>query len=139
MVDTKNLSPFYLPYLFQQLNSNFVTPTKNSPTLNATIVSPPPGFEKPAWNLLIPNHNSPITDKASPSTTNMPPLFNPNISYIATYNDVFYLSFLQKFAFSHALSLKDSGGNQMQQTHSIKEAIPLLSFDDLFTPMDQLV
>lgn len=69
----------------------------------------------------------------------MPPLCNPNISCFAPYNDVFDLHFLQKFAFSPVLSLKESSGNHMQQIHPTKEAIPFQNFDEMFTPTDQLM
>lgn len=109
-----------------------------SPAFNASI-SPTPGFEKPAWNLLIPKHNSPTTDKFNPSAIPNVPLYNNNATCFTPYNDVFYLNFLQKFAFLPALSLKENSGNRAQQFHPAKEAIPCQNLEKMFTPTDQLV
>lgn len=54
----------------------------------------------------------------------MAPLYNTTYACAPSFNDVFYLNFLQEFALSLALSLKDTNDYKTQQAHPPKDPIP---------------
>lgn len=77
---------------------------------------------------------------ANPNTSNNLNNQMPNMQncYSNSYLDVFYVNFMQKFAFSPTFSLKDQEGQLLVNNTGDKMNVGTMNYEDYLLPLDQI-